>query len=131
MATTLTSTGITFPDATTQTTAAGAPTTTQVLNATAGASVGAVGTYAFLGTSYAFTYAQGATVAGSNLRYSSVAGRDNWTGFVQTTSVCGSMYMGQGSSVAPSGTWRAMGKLTTNSVGGNNSIGATLWLRIS
>ena len=73
-----------------------APTTAQVLSATAGASVGAVGTYAFLfrngvGTNPG-TIEAGGTDAGSNLRYASVA------------------Y--QNSSGTPAGTWRCMGRAT-------------------
>jgi hypothetical protein len=69
------------------------PTTTQVLNATAGASVGAVGTYAFLSPSFFTTtnvsasWSPGATASGSNLFYASAQGR---TG-------------------SPLGTWRLMG----------------------
>jgi hypothetical protein len=90
--------------------AGGDPTTTQVLNATAGASVGAVGTYAFLkvvpiGGSNVFA---GATVAGSTLQYTNGPGEVS------------------GSNPTPSGTWRVMGY--ANNLNGN---GQTLYLRIS
>jgi len=88
-------------------------TTANVLNATAGASVGAVGTYAFLGDINSTTTNEGGTVAGSSLRYSSRAG------VVGTT---------------PSGTWRAMGRSTGaiyDSYGGLSSLNPTVFLRIS
>lgn len=59
--------------------------TTSILNATAGASVGAVGTYAFL---QGVTGSAGVTAAGSSLFYADRAG---------------------GNSGSPSGTWRMMG----------------------
>lgn len=100
-------TSITFNDGTVQTTAAGAPTTAQVLTATAGASVGAVGTYAFLGvTNYSY-YTPGQTVAGSTLLYTNAAG------IYYTTA---------------SGTWRCMGR-TQPDAGAVSA--STLWLRIS
>ena len=128
MAVTVSGTSITFNDGTTQTTAAGAPTTAQVLNATAGASVGAVGTYAFLGETSATTTAPGATRAGSSLRYTTIA-----------TSATFSIIAGYGypayavtsGTNAPSGTWRCMG---WSQVGTYACVGltpATLWLRIS
>ena len=61
---TVSGTSITFPDATVQTTAGGAPTTTQVLNATAGASALAVGTYAVLMNASTTTCNVGVTIAG-------------------------------------------------------------------
>jgi hypothetical protein len=64
------------------------PTTQQVLDATAGASVGAVGTYAFLRFNSITSAAAGTTHAGSGLRYSNAAGTISGT---------------------PSGTWRIMG----------------------
>ena len=87
--------------------AGGDPTTAQVLNATAGASVGAVGTYAFLYDVAEAGRAPGATLAGSGLRYTSASG---WSG-----------------STSPSGTWRIMGATVTAS----NPSSASLWLRIS
>jgi len=80
-----------------------------VLARTAGASVGAVGTYAFLYFNGSFGVgvpSPGSTTSGSNLEYSD--SNNN-----------------QGSS--PSGTWRCMGDPA--SLGFNYN--ATLWLRIS
>jgi hypothetical protein len=88
-------------------------TTANVLNATAGASVGAVGTYAFLGDVRNVATNEGGTVAGSNLRYSSR------TGVVGTT---------------PSGTWRAMGRSSPANIdayGALSSLNPTVFLRIS
>jgi hypothetical protein len=84
--------------------------TTNVLAATAGASVGAVGTYAAcqqvaMGT----TRSPGATLAGSGLDYSSFSGSG-------TTS--------------PSGTWRLMGQIVTTSETAA-AANSSLWLRIS
>jgi hypothetical protein len=76
--------------------------TSDVLSATAGASVGAVGTYAFLNPLSASTVAPGGTLAGSSLQYA-----PNSAG-----------------SSSPSGTWRLMGNLST-------STSASVWLRIS
>ncbi len=93
-----------------------APTTAQVLTATAGASVGAVGTYA---TCYhtgggGVTVNPGATVAGSALRY---AGNGGFP-----VSVAG-----------PTGTWRCMGYISSAAAGCCSTIysNTTLWLRIS
>ena len=107
MAVKLGSTGIQFPNGTIQTTAitnnnqltngagyitSAAPDTAQVLNATASASTGAVGTYALLYTyglaPTAGNLAAGGTIAGSFLRYSDAT--SNFSG-------------------TPGGTWRAMG----------------------
>lgn len=119
-------TTITFSDGTTQSTAGGAPTTTQVLNATAAAAVGAVGTYAFLGETATTTTAAGGTRAGSALRYVG-ASRQNYPWSTAATSTIS----GLGGSGTPAGTWRAMGY----NFSGNSSCilfyGATLWLRIS
>lgn len=76
--------------------------TSDVLSATAGASVGAIGTYAFLNPLSASTVAPGGTLAGSSLQYA-----PNSAG-----------------SSSPSGTWRLMGNLST-------STSASVWLRIS
>lgn len=81
-------------------------TTSQVTTATAGASVGAVGTYAFLYMSSRVTTAAGSTLAGSSLVYASAYGDNN--------------------STSPSGTWRLMGY----SANGNPNA-SSLWLRIS
>ena len=83
------------------------PTTDQVLSATAGASVGAIGTYGFFYATNGTTKSPGATLAGSSLRYANAI-----------------TY----SSTAPSGTWRLMGYTQ-----GGTSINYefSLWLRIS
>lgn len=121
---------ITFPDATTQTTAGGAVNTTTVLAATAGASVGAVGTYAFLGANSTTDYSAGGTTSGSNLRYAGLGGNSStWTNnLMPALSLCGSIYVGTGNGGTPSGTWRCMGRA---GYGGFGMSGATLWLRIS
>ena len=68
MPVTVRNTDILFNDGTTQSTAAGALTTTAVLNATAGASVGAVGTYALVAVFSLGSFSTGATFSGSNMR---------------------------------------------------------------
>ena len=95
-----------------------APTTDQVLTATAGASAGAVGTYAFLArVNIAANTSPGSTSAGSNLRYAATG----------NTSV-GAQITGS----APAGTWRAMG-FGVGAVSANCGVyySGTLWLRIS
>jgi len=125
MAVTVSGTSITFNDATVQTTAAGgAPTTAQVLAATAGASVGAVGTYAFLIRLTTGSFSEGATTAGSTLRFYGTLPRG--------TSLFNQISSG-GAGGAPAGTWRCMGTsyTQTDPYAGNTGYGATLWLRIS
>ena len=103
------------------------PTTAQVLAATAGASVGAVGTYAFLSAATSTLYSAGSTAAGSNLRYAGMAFDDPMTGSAGGNST------GARASGTPSGTWRCMGfstNLRTNT-GEAGGSGATVWLRIS
>jgi hypothetical protein len=82
-------------------------TTSTVLSATAGASLGAVGTYAAMRNDFN-SRDPGQTVAGSNIRYTAT---NSDTTFSSTT---------------PSGTWMAMGICVNN--GGQR---ATLYLRIS
>jgi hypothetical protein len=104
--------GFRFPDGTTQTTAATAPTTATVLAATAGASVGEVGTYALL-VNFSGPNTQlapGTTTAGSGLRYSA-ANQSYYTG-------------------TPSGTWRIMGVSSANVITGE-TVATSVWLRIS
>jgi hypothetical protein len=93
------------------------PTTAQVLTATAGASVGAVGTYAFLRPNNATTYSAGSTLAGSNMFYNG-----------GLTSAGGNS-MSDGAS--PAGTWRCMGHRSAFNQYGVVTFAATLWLRIS
>lgn len=90
------------------------PTTDQVLSATAGASVGAVGTYAALGTILQSTFGEGSTIAGSNLRYS---------GFVAGSS-------GAATGGTPSGTWRVMGRMNAYDAE-QTRLSFTMCLRIS
>ena len=85
------------------------PTTADVLNATAGASVGAVGTYALLVSTVSIDAGPGTTRAGSSLVYAAT---------MSTTPGGG----------AASGTWRLMGWVRTDvGTGGLTSV----WLRIS
>jgi hypothetical protein len=113
---------ILFNDGTTQSTANNLPAnTTNVLNATAAASAGAVGTYGFFrdAVSSTHTYEAGTTLAGSNLRW---AAAEFGSGALTS------------SNNAPSGTWRLMGY--SNYFGGDYSTQArvlvlSVWLRIS
>lgn len=107
--------------------AGSAPTTAQVLTATAGASAGAVGTYAFLGETSLTNTAVGGTRAGSALRYVAVQGNPYpW----QSAGASGlARYTAFGS--APAGTWRCMGQSTSSTAGCTEHYPATLWLRIS
>jgi hypothetical protein len=92
------------------------PTTNDVLAATAGASVGAVGTYAMLSLQRGGTNdtinAAGTTASGSELRYANAGG---------------------GSSGTPAGTWRLMGIATSGitSPTSTSPLRVSLWLRIS
>ena len=123
----LTSTGITFSDSTSQSTAATAAalvTTANVLSATAGASAGAVGTYAFLGgTGGTTAFAAGSTVAGSSLAYAGFA-RENASFAAASQHTISSGGAGGG----VSGTWRAMGSNNTV-IGCQTPRNATLFLR--
>lgn len=125
MAVTVSGTSITFNDATVQSTAATAPTTTQVLNATAGASAGAVGTYCFARSAAGNNIAFGSTIAGSSLRPQSAA-----YGFAINQASSNGFFT---DGAAQTGTWRAMGTYTNSFIVGcgNDWRGATLWLRIS
>jgi hypothetical protein len=68
MGITVSGTTITFNDATTQSTANNTPAnTTNVLNATAGATVGAVGTYVFRSV-FNGTWTSNSTIAGSSIQ---------------------------------------------------------------
>ena len=122
MPVTVRGTDILFNDGSTQNTAAITANTTNVLNATAAASVGAVGTYAFLAnaTAFAGVYAPGSTVAGSSLRYA--GGNSQSNGTAGTNSISGT---------APAGTWRCMGNVTFwNDYSGSGRFGS-VFLRIS
>jgi len=90
-------------------------TTTNVLTKTAAASVGDVGSYAFLGENGTLARAAGATLAGSVLQYASMQGSGTYGAF---------SHIG----ATPSGTWRLMGE----KVGGSGTApGVSVWLRIS
>ena len=94
------------------------PTTEQVLAATAGATAGAVGTYAFMertGNTAAIDF--GGTIAGSNIRY---AGVDRTSSQAMDIS---------SSSTVPSGTWRCMGYIA--GLGESTAERASLFLRIA
>lgn len=100
-------------------TAGGAPSTAQVLSATAGANTGEVGTYAFLGrppvntNGPVITVSPGQTVSASGLQYTGTFG-----------------YSG-----SPAGTWRCMGfsncRIDFAAYSVTTSYGSTLFLRIS
>jgi hypothetical protein len=103
------------------------PSTADVLNATAGASAGAVGTYAFLGESTTTNTTFGSTRAGSAL-FSAGAGKTNgqWnSNNLGTMVVINTGYSGV------SGTWRCMGNARYDANSDNPVWPATLWLRIS
>lgn len=105
MATVISGTTITFNDNSTQ--------TTNVPNATAALSVGAVGTYAqlhYLGNTT--ERAAGFTVAGSSLRYAATLGNTS-------------------STETPSGSWRLMGALHnyTASPKSTTTTNTSVWLR--
>jgi hypothetical protein len=104
-----------------QTVPASAPSTTDVLNATAGATAGAVGTYAFLAdtTNSSTNINQGATIAGSNLRFSGDFFVEGFGWSIDAAS-------GQ----TPSGTWMLLG-YGRRAEGSGNSRYASLFLRIS
>jgi len=114
---------------------ASAPSTTDVLNATAGATAGAVGTYAFLGNTVFQDVALGVTRAGSSLRFANIVARVNWnTGLSNIAQGDSDVFRG-GSTPSgtqfgtPSGTWRCMGEAFSNPF--IASFSAALWLRIS
>ena len=97
-----------------------------VLARTAGASAGAVGTYAFLVKTSGGALGAGGTIAGSNLRYAAlVFGNSHNHGFSYPAGNILPATTSHGtSSGTPSGTWRIMGY-----VSGANQ--ASLFLRIS
>lgn len=100
------------------------PTTSQVLAATAGATAGAVGTYAWLWSTNTTTTNAGSTKAGSNLRYAGF--RSTSSGTTNTVDF-GSASQIVGNGGTPAGTWRAMGR----DFSATGYRGMTLWLRIS
>lgn len=125
---TVAGTQIVFNDATVQTTApttASLVTTAGVLNATAGASVGAVGTYALMGDTNGTNNIPGSTKAGSQLRYAGINSFGGWGG--GQTSLLALGY----TSTTPAGTWRCMGYSVVGTTEIGSYYGGTLWLRIS
>jgi hypothetical protein len=107
MPTVISGTTITFNDNSTQ--------TTNVPNATAALSAGAVGTYAQLHYLLNLTdRAAGFTIAGSSLRYAGTLGNTS-------------------STTAPPGTWRLMGAIHTYSSSPKASswTNTSVWLRLS
>lgn len=88
--------------------------------------VGSVGTYAFLaGSSLSTAYVAGTTYAGSGLRY---AGLIDYQTYLLSYNCAPIYYTGShidSSATAPSGTWRAMGTVSTSGSSGE----ATLFIR--
>ena len=115
----LTSNGTTWTSAAPAPAPAADPTTAQVLNATAGASAGGVGTYAFLsGATINGQFTFGTTYAGSDLR-------PHGLGIPLTSTVT---CVGCNQGAAPSGTWMSMG----NTVNQNQSrYSGTVFLRVA
>lgn len=101
-------------------------TTSAVLTALAGASVGDIGTYAFCWCT-AGTVNPGATVSGSTLRYAGFT--DSYYDSINNTTV--PLALNTTSSPVPSGTWRCMGYAMTAYGPTQNGEGVSLFLRIS
>lgn len=80
-----------------------APSTSEVLAATAGAALGDVGSYALMTFSSNTTAIEGTTHAGSAIRYSNAAGTS-------------------AGSAIPSGTWRLMGRTSNSSADSSTSL---------
>ena len=102
----------------------GSSDSTNILNTTAAATVGSVGTYAFLGESATTNFSAGQTESGANLRYAGI--RTTGTFALAALGATAGGITGTGSPSTPAGTWRCMG-----SIYGTSAYGATLWLRIS
>ena len=94
-----------------------------ILNATAGAAVGAVGTYAFLATTNVTSISAGSTYAGSALRYAAIGDAYALGGYNGGTQPVDVLLQ----NTAPAGTWRCMGGSST---WGSSNI-ASVFLRIS
>jgi hypothetical protein len=111
---------------TTWTSTAPSVSTASVLTATAGATIGAVGTYVFAAYTTTASVTPGNTVAGSLLRY----GND---GVQVPTSLNMNSGGSTGSATALSGTWRLMGGGFYSGFGCPPLSGyiLSLWLRIS
>lgn len=94
------------------------PTSAQIGTATAGLTVGAVGSYIFAQPNNTTTYTTGSTIAGSLLL---PIGAQSYDGAPATG-------RGAGTGSAQAGTWRCMG--TRSTVSGVIDNVSTLWLRI-
>jgi len=99
-----------------------APTTAQVLSATAGLTAGDVGTYAILrSTSQPGSLSLGSTYAGSSLRYQAIQGISFSSNFeLQSLAIPANV---------PSGTWRSLSQVPTTTDGNWAPVG--LFVRIS
>ena len=86
--------------------------------------VGSVGSYAFLGQTTRTKSAPGDVVSGSDLRYGGVAGSNPYSMSYSDGNGTGSV----GSTEAPAGTWRCMGRSSADTY---NNYGLTLWQRIA
>ena len=105
-----------------------APTTAQVLSATAGASAGAVGTYAYLGSSSGVSsLTVGTNYAGSSLRYAGVSIGTNGSYVDNNVNTISD----GDSSTSVSGTWKCMGSCYQYGAGGLNRGRSTLFLRVA
>jgi hypothetical protein len=111
--------------------AGSAPTTAQVLSATAGASVGAVGTYAWLWATTGANVPAGSTLAGSSLRYAGFSWAGSGAADFFEAGHAPTSWKTMGNGGTPSGTWRAMGRSYGYSSMYGGFYGMTLWLRIS
>ena len=141
MPTTLRNTDILFNDGTTQSTAAtsgGLVTTANVLNATAGASHQAVGTYTVAWNTTTGNVASNGTIAGSSLRFTSAS--VNTTGSpadIFAKPITASTVFPTANTTALTGTWKNMGGFCRGRIGfavgydSNYAWYASLWLRIA
>lgn len=126
-ATTASNGGVTSVNGSTGAVTVSLPTTSNVLAALAGTSVGAVGSYAFLSCTDNTIISAGATKAGSSLRYRSAqsdGGRFGSGNYVSTPT-----------GGTPSGTWMLMGYIEGyfeyGGVNTNHAACSSLWLRVS
>lgn len=119
MGTSVTSTGITFPDATTQTTAASGVSTT----------FNAIGTYSLGTVSNGTAYAGGTSISGS-----SIVLYKHYTGYYGSSYPATATWGGNPASVASglSGTWQLMNKHAGKSSGeGGYGTAIALFIRTS
>jgi hypothetical protein len=104
-------------------------TTSDVLTAEAGATAGAIGTYAFLYHTTDADYNFDDTLAGSSLAPAGIAVR-NWRTYT-AASASSQQVVGVTNGNTQSGTWRCMGVGSNIQSDCNNNRTASLWLRIS